>query len=142
MWRYRNGVFGMIATGQGMAMIGADNRLLGSEGVIEVGVKNRGPLLRIQRRGSAEWEEIDTNGENLHGPGFINRSIASAVEALEAGREPELSGRHALNATEIIFAIYESSRRRARVDLPLRIDDNPLVSMVRSGDLQPEPPPA
>jgi hypothetical protein len=61
------------------------------------------------------------------------------IDALETGREPELSARRALNSTEIIFACYESSRRRARVDLPLTIDDNPLVSMVESGELNPKP---
>lgn len=138
MWRYSNGVFGMIATGLGQAMIGADNRLLGSEGTIEVGVKG-GPLLRVKRQGSSQWEVLDTQGESLHGPGFIQRSIAEAVNALEEGREPENSGRHALNATEIIFAIYESSRKHGRVDLPLRIEDNPLTSMVKAGLIHPEP---
>ena len=138
MWRYRNGIFGMIATGRGMEMVGAENRLIGSDGVIEVGVRG-GPPLRARRRGSTEWETVDTNGEHLHEPVFIQRSITEVVDALETGREPEISGRHALNATEIIFAIYESSRSRSRVDLPLKIDDNPLVSMVKAGDLQPEP---
>jgi hypothetical protein len=50
-----------------------------------------------------------------------------------------LSARRALNATEIIFAIYESSRRRGRVDLPLTISDNPLAAMVEAGHLQPSP---
>ena len=48
---------------------------------------------------------------------------------------PELDGKRALQATEIIFACYESSRRHARIDLPLTIDDNPLVSMIENGDL-------
>jgi hypothetical protein len=61
------------------------------------------------------------------------------IDALQTGREPELSARKALNATEIIFACYESSRRRGRVDLPLTISDNPLQQMVESGDLRPEP---
>lgn len=38
-------------------------------------------------------------------------------------------------ATELIFATYESARRRARVHLPLDIEDSPLVSMLESGDL-------
>ncbi|MAJ74952.1 glucose-fructose oxidoreductase, partial [Candidatus Poribacteria bacterium] len=59
-------------------------------------------------------------------------------DSFHNGTEPELSGRRALNATEIIFSIYESSRRRSRIDLPLDIDDNPLVEMVESGALQPE----
>ena len=38
-----------------------------------------------------------------------------------------------LRATELIFATYESSRRRGRVDLPLAVEDSPFLSMVESG---------
>jgi predicted dehydrogenase len=119
---------------------------VGTKGTIEVGVhpategEPAGPLLRIRRDGS-DWESIDTGRETLHGPGYIDRAIADAIDALRTGREPELSARRALNATEIIFAAYESSRRRARVDLPLEIDDHPLVAMVESGQLRPAPAP-
>ena len=143
-WKYQNGVHGLMATGPGQRGIGANNRLIGTGGTIEIGVHPAsegappGPLLRIRRDGG-DWENIDTGRENLHGPGYIDRAIANAIDALRAGREPELSARRALNATEIIFAAYESSRRRARVDLPLEIDDHPLVAMVESGDLKPTP---
>lgn len=146
-WRYTNGVYGFIATGLGEAMLGADNRLIGTDGIIEVAVHpnspgakpyTRDPLLRMKRRGSSQWETVDTDNEDLHSFAYIGRGLADAIDALQTGREPELSARHALNATEIIFAIYESSRRRGRVDLPLKIHDHPLVTMVQSGDLHPE----
>ena len=133
LWEYENGVFGMIATGMGDRAIGVHNRLIGTKGIIEVGVGN--VHLRI-RQDQGEWKNIDTAGEHLHGPGYIDRAIADVVTSLEARIESELSARRALNATEIIFAVYESSRRRGRVDLPLNIGDNPLVAMVESGDLQ------
>ena len=38
----------------------------------------------------------------------------------------------------IIFASYESSRCYVRIDLPLTIDDNSLVSMIKAGGLMPE----
>ena len=137
-WCYRSGVFGLIATGSVAGLIGVDNRLIGTEGVVEVGVPD-GPTLRVRRVGSREWESVDTGDETVHGPGFFERAIADVIDALTSGREPELSARRALNATEIIFAIYESSRRRGRVDLPLTIADHPLVAMVEAGDLQPAP---
>jgi predicted dehydrogenase len=137
-WRYRGGISGLIATGSVAGLIGVDNRLIGTEGVIEVGVPD-GPALRVRRAGSRQWEVVDTGNETLHGPGFVERAIADVIDALLSGREPELSARRALNATEIIFAIYESSRRRGRVDLPLTISDHPLVAMVDTGDLQPAP---
>ena len=133
LWKYTNGVFGSMGTGDAARAIGAHNRLVGTEGVIEVGAAGR-TNLRIRRKGSSRWEVVDTQGDGLHGPGFIERAIADVVDALLTGREPELSARKALNATEIIFACYESSRRRALVRLPLDIEDNPLAEMVRSGE--------
>lgn len=145
-WKYRNGVHGLLATGPGSAGIGAHNRLVGSEGVIEVGALPRhagepaGPVLRVRRAGAAGWEVVDCGREGLHGPGYIDRAVADVIAALRTGREPELSARRALQATEIIFAAYESSRRRGRVDLPLEIEDNPLDAMVSAGDVHPAPP--
>jgi predicted dehydrogenase len=113
--------------------------------MIEVGVHptepggQPGPVLRVRLVGSGAWQNVDCGNEGLHGPRYIDRAIADLVDALKTGHEPELSARRALNATEIIFAAYESSRRRGRVDLPLRIADNPLAAMVASGDLKPAP---
>lgn len=39
--------------------------------------------------------------------------------------------------TELIFATYESSRRRGRVDLPLEVEDSPLLSMLEEGVIGP-----
>jgi predicted dehydrogenase len=137
-WRYQGGVFGLIASGPAADLVSATNRLVGTEGVIEVCVQD-GPRLRLRRRGSMDWEVVDTGGETLHGPRFYERAIAEVIDALRSGRESEPSARRALNATEIIFAIYESSRRRGRVDLPLTISDNPLAARVDAGQLQPSP---
>ena len=54
---------------------------------------------------------------------------------LKNGEEPELSGRKALQATELIFATYESSRCRKKITLPLDIEDSPLLSMIKNGDV-------
>jgi UDP-N-acetylglucosamine 3-dehydrogenase len=136
-WRYPSGVHGLLAAGAGSGTIGVSHRLIGTAGVIEIGVPD-GPMLRVQRLGG-DWETIDTGGENLHGPGYHVRAVVDSIEALLNKREPELSARRALTATEIIFAIYESSRRRARIDLPLTIHDHPLTGMVDAGDLSPLP---
>ena len=42
---------------------------------------------------------------------------------------PVLSARKALQATEVIFATYESARRDARVDLPLEVEVDPFTHM-------------
>lgn len=139
MWRYPDGVHGTIATGIGSAMIGALIRAIGSDGVVEIG-SCAGPLLRLRRHTDLTWESIDTQGEGLHDAIYTARAIADAVRALQQGTEPELSARRALNATEIIFAVFESSRRRGRVDLPLTIQDHPLTAMVAEGLLLPSEP--
>jgi hypothetical protein len=57
--------------------------------------------------------------------------VRNAVDCLESGAEPETSYQKALRASEIIFAFYESVRRRARVELPLtEVLDNPLHSLL------------
>ena len=56
--------------------------------------------------------------------------------AVKNGREPELSGRKALQATELIFATYQSSRCRGRIRLPLTVDDSALLSMLADGTVQ------
>ncbi len=138
LWRYRNGVFGVASTGMGAGFIGAHHRIVGTNGVIDIGATNA-PVLRVRRFGAADWEAIDCGNEGLHGPGYIERAIADIVSALKEGRESELCARNALNATEIIFACFESARRRGRVDLPLTIQDNPLAEMVERGELKPKP---
>jgi UDP-N-acetylglucosamine 3-dehydrogenase len=135
-WEYANGVMGMAASGPGSPIIGAINRIVGTGGVIEIGVSSQRQLpLRIKRDGQTEWEVVDTRGESIHGPGFIDRAIADIIDALLSGRESQLCARRALIATEIIFACWESSRRRGRVDLPLDVDDNALNAMIEAGQI-------
>jgi predicted dehydrogenase len=139
-WKYRNGVYGQNVTGLGADAVGAHHRLVGSDGAIEVGPQGEGlPVLRVRRKGGAEWEAVDCAGEHCHGPGYHERAVAEIVQALAEGTESELRAENALQATEIIFACWESARRRGIAELPLDVDDNPLVEMVESGALSPEP---
>ncbi|MDH7568289.1 MAG: Gfo/Idh/MocA family oxidoreductase [Armatimonadota bacterium] len=126
-FKFRNGVRGLMVTGY-EAEIGAQNRLVGTEGTIEVGVTG-GPPLRVRGRGQGDWEVIPAD-EGLHALEAFQRAVLDVIDALKHQREPELSGRRALQATELIFATYESSRRRARVDLPLDIEDSPLQALL------------
>jgi UDP-N-acetylglucosamine 3-dehydrogenase len=138
-WEYENGVQGLGATGPSETLVGAHNRIVGSRGVIEVGPHDIDESLRVRRDGD-RWETVDTGEENMHGPGYIRRALQDAISTIGSDRESEIRAENALNATEIIFGCWESSRRRGRVDFPLLIDDNPLEAMVESGDLQPDPP--
>jgi predicted dehydrogenase len=140
LWKYANGVYGQCVTGRaGREVVGAYDRIVGSDGVIEVGPFGQDmPLLRVKARGSGSWEAVDCEGDGLHGPGYHERGIAQAVQCLEDGTTSELCAANALQATEIIFACWESVRRRGLVHMPLDIEDNPLEEMVASGELKPE----
>jgi UDP-N-acetylglucosamine 3-dehydrogenase len=140
MWKYANGVHGLCATNHARDLGFPHNRLIGTDGMIEIEPTGPNmPVLRVLRKGDKDWETIDTDGESHHGPGFVERAIADNVDCLTTGREPELGAKNALQSTELIFAAWESSRRRGRVTLPLDIEDNPLVQMIESGALKPQP---
>lgn len=126
---FQNGVRGQLTTGYGYE--GLSNRLVGTEGTIEVGALPDVPL-RIWGQGQSGWEAVEVE-RGLHNDGYVELAVLDLIDALKAGREPETSARRALRATELIFGTYESSRRRGRVDLPLEIDDSPLLTMLDEG---------
>jgi UDP-N-acetylglucosamine 3-dehydrogenase len=132
--QWKNGVHGFLETGTDDR--GCANRILGTDGIIEVGVSG-GPALRFIGKDTAGWQTVDVEG-GIHGRDPFTDSIAHAVDCLKEGREPETSGRNALRTTETIFAAYESSRRRARVDLPLDVDDSPFIDMYEKGTVGPK----
>jgi predicted dehydrogenase len=136
--KYRNGVVGIVIAHNPAEGLGTSFRLHGTRGTIEMANSpTPGPLLRYWHDGLQGWQAVDCEGENLHGPGYVERAIADVVGCLMTGQESELSARFAINATEIIFGVYESSRLRARVNMPLEISDSPLLSMIDSGDIGP-----
>ncbi len=124
-----NGVRGLLVTGHD-ADIGADLRLIGTEGIIEV--HNPAPHVRLLTSGRKGWKAVKTK-EGLHGMEAVNRAIVDLVECLETGREPVLAARKALRSTEIIFATYESSRLSQRIDLPLKAKDSGFLTRLEAG---------
>lgn len=138
LWAYENGVHGLATTGIGAEAVNAHNRLLGTEGVIEIGNGFPGDdRIPLRMRQDGAWQTIDTDGEGLHGDVFFDRTMEHIIDCLEEDEPSLLRAEHALNATEIIFGIWESSRRRGRVEFPLDITGNPLADMVDSGELNP-----
>lgn len=131
-FKFTNGVMGLLMTGVGGP--GLTNRIIGTHGTIELGYSQDVPL-RMWGKGQSDWQTIPVD-EGLHGKdlgSLVTLGVLDLVEALKYGRAPELSGHRVIKATELIFATYESSRRRARVDLPLDIDDSPLHAMAAAG---------
>jgi UDP-N-acetylglucosamine 3-dehydrogenase len=134
---YENGVQGLLCTGEhGEAMIGCSIRAIGTEGTLEI--HNAAPHLRIWAKGDSDWrmfEGDDTRGGISGGDGVNPNAdnVVDLVNALESGTTPLCDVSNALPTTEVIFATYESARRRGRIDLPLTIDDSPLVSLIEMG---------
>ena len=174
-WRYENGVYGQATTGRSSDALGAQVRLVGDEGTVEIDADG-GPPLRIHNGRTLGWKTVEV-GANIWGkrsyttrmefvryaseearrripglgappeyPSNIDRSIASVVAAVREDRESPLTWRNAIESTEVIFAAWESTRRGARIDLPLEIEGNPLAAMVENGELpvssgEDDPPP-
>ena len=139
-WEYENGVQALGATGRCADIVGSHNRVIGSDGVIEIGPRDpaaAGKHLRYRVFGRNEWVYPETDGEHCHGPGYIERAIADFIASTKAGTDSEIIGFSALDDTEIIYAIWHSARIRGIVELPLRVEDNALVSMVNNGDVRP-----
>jgi predicted dehydrogenase len=129
---FANGVTGLCLTGDGsQEAIGCANRLIGTEGVIEV--HDAAPNVRLRGKGDKAFRPVEDGGGGIHGFDAVTLGIIDLVDALDTGRTPLLDVSNALPTTEIIFATYESARRRGRVDLPLTIDDSPFVAMLEAG---------
>ncbi|MEM2128983.1 MAG: Gfo/Idh/MocA family oxidoreductase [Candidatus Bathyarchaeia archaeon] len=151
--KWKNGVYGLMVTGRDSGGRCA-NRLIGSKGVIELdvfwnhqiwGEKKEGPILRVLSEDSKGWltPELRYSSGELYPYKNSEQmedvlAVKDLIECLKTGREPVLAGRKALQATELIFATYESSRRRAKIYLPLDIEDSPYISMLESGVIGPK----
>jgi UDP-N-acetylglucosamine 3-dehydrogenase len=127
---FANGVRGILFTGAKHG-INADHRLLGTEGYLELSC----PEIRLRGKGDTEMRTITPDDQKVDS---ISLAIQDLVMCLRTGREPELSARKAAQATELIFATYESSRWRGRIDLPLKIEDNPFQEMLDAGLVGPD----
>ncbi len=100
-------------------------RIVGTDGFIEAALRT--DPLRIWAKGSSKWETVAPEGENSL-EATVARGVMDAVESLKLGREPELSSRKVIKATELIFATYESARQSGRIDLPLVADDSTILA--------------
>ena len=124
LFAYENGVQGLLMTGFGTERR-LSNRLVGGDGVIEVTLG--APAIRVRGKDDADWRDIAVGGDQSDSLGdVVSRGVLDLIDALKAGREPELSARRALRATELIFATYESSRRGGRIELPLEALESPF----------------
>lgn len=131
--RFKNGVRGVYRFGKDHEENGCLLRLVGERGEMEI--LNAAPWLRVRRAGAGELEAVDT-GESIHDDRAIHRGIADLIHSLEHDGVAQLDSSRALRATELIFATYESSRRRARIDLPLPASRCAMLEMIATGEMR------
>lgn len=108
------------------------NRIVGTEGTVEV----NGTAADLRIRQDGEWQVVDPSGASGATENPMVGAFGDVADGLETGEPPELRAERALNATEVIFGVRESARRRGRVEFPLDIEDNPLDSMVEAGAVE------
>ena len=110
-------------------------RLVGTEGRIEVyGDSARDPRpsgWRILRSGQLGWEQHAIEQDH----NAFAREIEDLVRWIEQGGDHPLSGQSARADLEILMAVFESSRCRCRVDLPLAVSEHPLQEMIEAGEM-------
>lgn len=129
--KYSNGVLGSIYLGfEGLRPDSSGVTLWGSAGFMELDWEGK-----LYSHASATMqEELDEFAKLTQGQACgdnIGDMWHHFADCYQNGAEDELNWRHAFNAVEVIFALYESVRRCGRVELPLRdVTDNPLCSII------------
>ena len=128
-FQFESGVRGFIEIG-GASLPGYQRAYIyGTDGRIEVNIPGN-PAVRARRKGDADWYMPE-----LHGDNPFKLEILALIECIEQNTEHILSGRQARRALEVLMAVFESSRRRALVKLPLEIEDYPLETMITAGEI-------
>jgi UDP-N-acetylglucosamine 3-dehydrogenase len=131
-FKWKNGVRGVLIAGY-EASIHATHRLIGTEGVLEV-LSERS--MRLLSKGEAGWRVVEVP------QGDRNEHVLTALDVVrqldEPGHRSFLNIDNAIQHTEVIYATYESSRHRGRIDLPLVPEDSALLAMLAAGQIGPE----
>jgi predicted dehydrogenase len=132
--QFRGGARGLIEVGiVSRNRPGYSATVYGTEGMLEASgdqVAEGEPWLRARLRGEGAWTTPAVEPNDA-----IQAEIEALIDVLERGGTHPLDGRSARQGMEILMAVYESARRRARIDLPYRGLTNPLEEMVSAGAL-------
>lgn len=125
--KWPNDVTGLMTTGSGTSTP-YEIRLIGTEGMMDIWHGR----IKVFAQGK-DWEDVDLKG--VRGDDTVLHILAS-LDWVQNGVESLTCSKHALAATELIFATYESSRLHQRVMLPLKnVKDSPFLSMLKTGEL-------
>ncbi len=131
-WQYDNGIHGLAATGRGSDLVEPHVRLIGEEGTLDVQFSHDDfDGTRVLLRTGGE-ETVVFQGER--GPA-ITRTLEDVLCCIGSDEEPRVVANNVFVANELIFGVYESSRRHGGVEFPLTVDDDPLQSMIETGEI-------
>ena len=121
--KFKSGLRCLFETESGQKRL----HLFGEDGEMEVMVDGG---LRLKTKDSGEWVKPELQRVNA-----FRLEMDELVAAIEENREHLCSGREGRAALEILMAVFESSRRRKAVELPLEEKGNPLTLMVEAGEI-------
>lgn len=125
---WEDNIIGNIYTGFSDIDIWTGVRIFGEKGFFEV--EWDGQISRYAIYGQPDWKPEEF--EKVEDIDLI-RCLQHVCDCLEDGSESTLSYKHAYQATEILFALYESVRERRIIHLPLEgVDDNPFMTMLEN----------
>ncbi len=97
----------------------------GTEGELELAAPG-GPSLRVRNTESrGAWAAPELPAES--------NPVRDMIAAIEENREHRSSGYQGYATHELLMAIYDSSRKRRRIHLPLEQMESPLTLMVEDG---------
>lgn len=125
--RYANGLRATVELGA-FAPQAYQFHLFGTEGMIDVNPPG-GPPVRLLSSNGRGWEtpEVQQPIDATY------LKIIEFVKAVDEGREPACSGLIGRQILEVLIGIFESSRRRALIELPVQARDFPLKTMIEEG---------
>jgi predicted dehydrogenase len=111
---FKNGVRGSMVAGRGDEIWnGLRVRLNGSKGQMEVGEAKQSDKHELRINKGDGWKPIAVEG-SIHGDDAYLKVMAEITESLQNGKKSLLDAQNALATTELIFATYESARRKER----------------------------
>jgi predicted dehydrogenase len=121
---YKNGVRATVELGE-FAPQDWQFHIFGTDGIMDVNSPGN-PALRFMSANTNGWTvpELKPCDPRVD-------EMVELIKAIEEKREHISSGQVGQNCLEIIMAIFESSRTRQLVNLPLDVKENPLEAMMK-----------
>jgi predicted dehydrogenase len=124
--KFEDNVRGIIESGQDTAPGYHHIYCYGTDGEIELAVPG-GPSIRMRTKSGGDWVIPESHSDG--------NPVRDMVEAIEKDREHRSSGYQGRATLEVLMAIYESSRHRGRIQLPLEEKESPLTLMIKDGQV-------